>query len=194
MTRITLGERTLEIEGADADEVCRMIETLKQFTQTAPSLVQPKPDTVREVIETIEAATGLQVVETTAEKAFSPPPVEPAEPAISVPEHPPGVPARRAPRVESDPEVRERQRQAMLDVAARHHAQRDGGVGDAGGHRAVVAVVVSFVGACSLFTNLDGLGSGDSSVPTDAASDQTSDAPTTSANTSCRTASQVACA
>jgi hypothetical protein len=46
-------------------------------------------------------------------------------------------------------------------------------------HRPVVAVVVSFVGACSLFTNLDGLGSGDSSVPIDAAGDQASDAPTT---------------
>ena len=121
-TKVTF--RSFEVEGENAEAVARLIRELQH---TEP-IAEPSPDKVQAVRERL-----AEVSETFAS-------IEEEEPDDIVPDGgstpsgaladftPPPGPARRAPRIESDPEIRDRQRQAAANareaLAARRAAEK----------------------------------------------------------------------
>lgn len=122
-TKLTLRNHTVEIEGS-AEEITRIIQGM----QAQPALARDDPPlaAVQSVAQRIEEVTDLEIAEPAGEDITV---ADTTPPSGTLADFTPAPgPARRAPRIESDPEIRDRQRQAAANareaLAARRAAEK----------------------------------------------------------------------
>ena len=122
-TKLTLRNTEWVIEGENAEEVVRVMQSI----QAQPVLARDDPplEAVQSVADRIEEIADL---ETVASEDVSPVAGNSTPSGALADFTPPPGPARRAPQIESDPEIRDRQRQAAANareaLAARRAAEK----------------------------------------------------------------------